>query len=477
MSPLPFKTRFAPSPSGLLHLGKVRTALFNAILAKKHQGIFLLRIEDTDQERSRADYAQAIMQDLHWLGLDWQEGPPRGGQTDDKEASYLQSQRLPIYRRYFADLEVRGLVYPCFCSAQELALSRKTQLAVGRPPRYSGRCYRLSKAEVEARLAENEPASLRFHVPPGAHVKFDDKVRGPQDFLSDDIGDFIIRRSDGTPAFFFSNAIDDALMDVTLVLRGEDHLTNTPRQILLLNALNLPAPEYAHIALVVGDDGAPLSKRHGSRSVQELRETGFFPRALNNYLARLGHSYADNAYLDMDRLTADFDLARLGRAPARYDGAQLLHWQHEAVLHASEAELWRWMGARVHRLVPVQDRSSFLEAVRANIAFPTDAGEWADRIYSDNLLYSEEARNAITNAKPDFFEKAATALDSAMDFSAFANSLKGVTGTQGKALFQPLRSALTGQTHGPEMVRIFPLIGMVRAKYRLNFARQLKQTK
>ncbi len=471
---LPFKTRFAPSPSGLLHLGNVRTALFNALLAKKHQGIFLLRIEDTDQERSQTSYAQAIMRDLHWLGLGWQEGPTHAGPPDNKETSYLQSQRLPIYQRYFADLEVRGLAYPCFCSAQELALSRKTQLAAGRPPRYSGRCYRLSKTEVEAKLAKNQPASLRFHVPPGSHVKFDDKVRGPQDFLTDDIGDFIIRRSDGTPAFFFSNAIDDALMGVTLVLRGEDHLTNTPRQILLLNALNLPAPEYAHIALVVGDDGAPLSKRHGSRSVQELRESGFFPRAINNYLARLGHSYVDNAYLDMDRLAADFDFTRLGRAPARYDAAQLLHWQHEAILHASEAELWQWMGTAAHALIPENKRSEFITTVRPNISLPEHALMWARIIFSDDGELNPAARAVIVQTGAKFFTQALAALERhPTDFKTLSEHLKQSSGAKGKALFQPLRAALTGELDGPEMVRLLPLITFERARKRLlKYARE-----
>ncbi len=462
----PFKTRFAPSPTGLLHLGNVRTALFNVLLSRKNYGVFLLRIEDTDRERSQADYAEAVMRDLQWLGLDWQEGPRARGA---EEVAYFQSQRREIYQRYFADLEARGLAYPCFCSAQELALSRKTQRAAGRPPRYSGRCYRLSKAEAQARLAQNTPASLRFHVPAGERVGFDDKVRGPQDFLTDDIGDFIIRRSDGTPAFFFSNAVDDALMGVTLVLRGEDHLTNTPRQILLLKALNLSVPEYAHIALVVGDDGAPLSKRHGSRSVQELRDSGFFPLAVNNYLARLGHSYTNNAYMDMDALAANFDLTRLGRAPARYDGAQLLHWQHEAILHAAEAELWRWMGGAVHALVSEDKRGAFIAAVRANVSLPEDALKWARIIFSDDSEPSAAARAVVANAGAGFFNHALAALEQHReDFKALSEELKQASGAKGKMLFQPLRAALTGELDGPEMARLLPLMTVARARRRLS---------
>ena len=302
MNPAPFKSRFAPSPTGLLHLGNVRTALFNYLAARHAQGVFLLRIEDTDAMRGHEKYAQALEQDLRWLGLAWQEGPGQGG----AQAPYYQSQRDAVYARYFDRLATDGSAYPCFCSEHELEIARKTAIAAGRPPRYSGRCSRLTAEEVVARRAEGRPATLRFHVADGKTVEFEDKVRGRQTFASSDIGDFIIRRSDGTPAFFFCNAIDDALMGVSLVLRGEDHLTNTPRQILLLNALGLPVPAYAHIALVVGSDGVPLSKRTGSRSVHELREQGFLPLAVNNYLARLGHTYESNAFLDMAGLTDAF---------------------------------------------------------------------------------------------------------------------------------------------------------------------------
>lgn len=469
MESRPFKTRFAPSPTGLLHLGNVRTALFNYLLAGRTHGVFLLRLEDTDAMRGHEKYALAIEEDLRWLGLGWGEGPGAGG----GHGPYAQSERGHIYKEYFDALEAKGLAYPCFCSEHELAISRKTQLAAGHPPRYTGRCRSLSRADVEARFAQGAPATLRFRVGDGATVAFEDKVRGAQSFSTTDIGDFVIRRSDGTPAFFFCNAIDDALMGTTLVVRGEDHLTNTPRQILLLQALGLPLPEYAHIALVVGADGAPLSKRTGSKSVHELRESGFLPLAVNNYLARLGHTYEANTLMSMSELAEHFDLARLGRAPARYDEAQLLHWQHEAIVRASTVALWDWMSQAADSLVPAGERTAFVEAVRANVLFPRDAGEWADRIYSENLPYTSEARNAILGAGSEFFSKAAELLRPQMDFSAYVDSVKATTGAKGKALFQPLRSALTGQIHGPEMPRVFSLIGFQRATQRLGLAQQL----
>lgn len=464
MNPAPFKSRFAPSPTGLLHLGNVRTALFNYLAAQRAQGVFLLRIEDTDAMRGHDRYAVALEQDLRWLGLEWQEGPGQGG----AQAPYLQSQRGAIYARYFDQLETSGGAYPCFCSEHELEIARKTAIAAGRPPRYSGRCFRLTPAEIAARRAEGRPATLRFHVADGKTVEFDDKVRGRQTFATSDIGDFIIRRSDGTPAFFFCNAIDDALMGVSLVVRGEDHLTNTPRQILLLNTLGLPAPGYAHIALVVGDDGAPLSKRTGSRSVQELREQGFLALAVNNYLARLGHTYESNAFLDMAGLVAAFDTARLHKAPARFDEAQLLHWQREAVRAADVATLWAWMADTVGALVPDAERTAFVEAVRGNVVFPPDARHWAQAIYAATLGLNHAAQDAARTAGEEFFDIARRALEKhGTDFKALSQMLKQESGLSGKALFQPLRAALTGELDGPEMVKLLPLIGLDRAHRRV----------
>jgi len=467
MQPTLFKTRFAPSPTGLLHLGNVRTALFNALLARRHVGVFLLRIEDTDLDRSHADHTAALMHDLHWLGLTWQEGEGLGGE----HAPYLQSQRGPVYQHYFSLLEQRAMAYPCFCSDQQLSIERKTQLAAGRPPRYSGRCRDLGAAQVEERIRAGELPSLRFRVPAGETVEFEDRVRGPQRFASDDIGDFVIRRSTGAPAFFFSNAVDDALMGVTFALRGEDHLTNTPRQILLLKALALPVPDYGHIALVVGADGAPLAKRHGSRTVRELREQGFFPAAITNYLARLGHSYSDNSFMSLDELAAGFEIPHLGRAPAHFDETQLLHWQHEAVHRASDDDVWTWMGAAVHALVPVDARRTFVEAVRANVWFPADAIKWARVVYSNDWTLAAPAREAVSQAPAGLFGEALRLIDRHPDdFTSLTEALKQATGAKGKNLFKPLRAALTGELDGPEMVKLWPLIGAERSRARLEAA-------
>ncbi len=451
-----FKTRFAPSPTGLIHLGNVRTALFNWLLAKSKQGDFLLRIEDTDRERSRAEYITALEDDLQWLGLDWWQGRL----DDGSHTPCMQSERGDLYAAYYKQLQEAGLAYPCFCSGRELELSRKIQRSAGRAPRYEGRCGFLSADEVQAKLAQGLRPTLRFRVPHGKVIEFEDLVRGVQKFATDEIGDFIIRRADGTPAFFFSNAIDDSLTGVTCVLRGEDHLTNTPRQLMLLQALGLREPEYGHISMIVGSDGAPLSKRHGSRSVADLRNSGYFPDAVNNYLARLGHYYKDNQCMTLAELAMRFDPANLGRAPARYDIAQLEYWQKEVIARVDAERLWLWMGEDVHAMVPVEKKAAFIEAVRPNIKLPDDALSWAQSLFSETLELRSEALRIVQQAGSGFFKAAIEAVTAYPDdFKLLSKHIKDATGKKGKELFQPLRIAMTGELNGPDMSSLLMLMG------------------
>lgn len=464
----PVKTRFAPSPTGHLHLGNLRTALFSALLARREGGIFLLRIEDTDAARSRDEHAHALMEDLRWLGLDWQEGPGAGGLN----GPYEQSARGDIYAADYHRLEAAGLAYPCFCSDQSLRLARKAQLAAGQPPRYPGTCAGLSAEEVRARLDEGQKPTLRFRVPAGRRIRFDDLVRGPQAFDTDTIGDFVIRRSDGTPAFFFSNAVDDAMMGVTHVLRGEDHLANTPRQMMILEALGLPVPCYGHISLILGRDGAPLSKRMGALSVRELRARGYLPLAVLNHLARLGHHFEIEGLLDVDTLARGFDTARLGRAPARHDPVQLDHWQHQAVLALSDAELQDWLASPLEDVLPADLHAAFLQVVRGNISFPGEARDWARRLFGRPPEPDAPGRDAMELAGRRFFEAAVAALSPPPeDFRDLARRVGEATGTRGRHLFMPLRAALTGLSHGPEMRDLWPLLGLDRVAERLAFAR------
>ena len=458
------KTRFAPSPTGLLHLGNIRTALFNALLARRQKGRFLLRIEDTDRERSRPEYVAALLEDLRWLGLDWQEGPAVGGPHEP----YAQSAREAIYSQYYRQLESTERVYPCFCTPAELALNRKAQLAAGRPPRYPGTCARLSEVERQARLERGLQPTLRFRVPMGRTIEFNDLVRGPQRFASDDIGDFVIRRADGTPQFFFANAVDDALMEVTHVLRGEDHLTNTPRQLLLLEALGLPAPCYGHLALIVGADGGPLSKRAGDLSLRELRAQGYLPEALLNYLARLGHAYERDVWMEPTELATGFSTEHLGRAPARFDGAQMLHWQSEAVQRATSERLWDWMGAAVREQVPPDRSEELIATIRPNVRFPADALFWAERLFGADLTPSADSQAVIVAAGSQFFVHALAAYDRhGAAYQPLVDELRQRTGVKGKGLFMPLRAALTGEIHGPELGRILHLLPPETVHHRL----------
>jgi glutamyl-tRNA synthetase len=469
-SPDPLVTRFAPSPSGYLHLGNARTALLSYLAARKAGGRFILRVEDTDEARSSEEFMMALFADLKWLGIDWDEGPDIGG----PHASYRQQERRSIYEEYLSRLDAAGLTYPCFCTPAELNISRKRQLAAGQPPRYAGTCRNLTTEERAERSGRGLPAALRFRVPEGQVVSFVDGVHGEQRFNSDDIGDFIIRRTDGSTAFFFSNAVDDALMGVTLVLRGDDHMTNTPRQILILQALNLRIPQYAHVALLLGMDGAPLSKRHGDTSLRDLREHGYLPGALRNHLVRLGHSCVSDGWLDDAALIADFDLNRLGRAAAKFDEAQLRHWQKETVAHLSPDEFLKWIATELPPGLDSQQQTQFVTVVRANIELPSDARTWAKVIFGKLEEFEPSALAAIREAGEGFFTEALKVIGHpGSEFKQAVKALGQAAGKKGPALFMPLRAALTGFTHGPELAPMLALLPFAEVQARLEHARRL----
>lgn len=466
------KTRFAPSPTGHIHLGNARTALFNFLFAHSQAGCFLLRIEDSDATRSLLALAKELEKDLLWLGLAWQEGP---GQ-EKGFGPYYQSQRQAIYTLYYEQLVSIGRAYPCFCSESELLMMRKRQLALGKPPRYSGQCRQLTPKQVAEKKAQGQLASLRFHVLPKQTICVDDFVKGEQTFDSDNIGDFVIQRSDGSAAFFFCNAIDDALMKVTHVLRGEDHLTNTPRQIMLLQALGLSIPAYGHMALIVGEDGAPLSKRHGSFSIKRLREAGYLPEALQNYLARLGHTYTNPNFLDIHALAKQFSLDRLGKSPARYDQAQLLYWQKQALLQLSNDKLSEWLDVKIQNLVPSGVKLNFIELMRGTICFPEEAVAWASILFSESntLSFSIETKVFLRKVDPLYWQTLLALLDQEnADFKVVIKQLQEKLNLKGKALFAPLRLALTGRNDGPELAKLFSLLGNEKIRKRILHAKNL----
>lgn len=447
------KTRFAPSPTGHLHLGNMRTALFNFLLAKKLGGKFLLRIEDSDEDRSELIYLDSLMQDLRWLGLDWDEGP----EADGENGPYLQTDRKPIYEQFYQQLLDNQQAYPCFCTEEQLALSRKMQRIAGQAPRYAGTCASLSATEVAAKKSQGLPFTLRFRVPKKQALRFDDLVKGTQQFQTDDMGDFIIKRSTDAPSFMFCNAIDDALMQVTHAIRGEDHLTNTPRQLLILQALDLPAPTYGHITLIVGSDNSPLSKRHGAKSVRELRALGYLPESLNNYLARLGAYYPDNDLFTLDELAKRFNDTQLGKSAARFDEQQLQYWQKTSLNPLSNADLWTWLTSEVGACVPHDKHEKFVELMRGELVLPQDACIWAQRAFTSMCPHTPEAAQMLQETDPQFFVVAHSALTQGANYSQLLEQLKNA-GYKGKALFQPLRAALMGTLQGPELEKWWDLL-------------------
>lgn len=456
------KSRFCPSPTGRIHLGNARTALFNVLAAK--EGVFLLRIEDTDKSRSYEEHTQSLLDDLKWLGMQWQEGPGIEGE----HGPYWQSKRQPIYDKYYEVLLEGGQAYSCYCSDEELVLNRKIQLANNQPPRYPGTCRELSEDARIAKEREGCKPTLRYHMREDETVEFDDIVKGRQTYRAAEIGDFIIRRADGSSPFMYANAIDDSLMEVTVALRGEDHLTNTPRQVSLLNALDLGIPRYGHISLILGEDGAPLSKRNGSRSVNDLREAGYLSLAVVNYLARLGHYYADDALLTFDELQDKFDFENLSSSPARFDEAQLKHWQKQAVLAADLETIKEWLGEALLDKVPSAKLESFLKLVHENCLFPSEAKGWFDTLFNESVYPADAVLEAIkTDADKHFFETACQALqENSADFAKVSAVVKETCGVRGKKLFMPFRLALTGQSHGPELGLILELIGVELAQAR-----------
>ena len=443
-----------------MHLGNARTALFNWLLARRDGGRFLLRIEDTDAERSSEAYARQIEADLLWLGLAWDGEIVR------------QSERASVYDEAFATLERARRVYPCYCTPLEINISRKSQLAAGKPPRYAGTCRHLTPEQRAAREAEGRQPTLRFRVPDDGRVEFLDLVHGEQAYQCADIGDFIIRRADGTASFFFSNIVDDALMGVTTVLRGEDHLSNTPRQLLIAMALGLKAPDYGHISLITAMDGSPLSKRAGAKSLVELREEGYLPIALVNQLFRLGHSSDLAGLQPLTDLAAHFNTAHLVRSPARLDPQQLSVWQKDAVHALSPEDALAWMRPHLPSGLDDATATAFVAAVQANVVLPQDVADWVEVVFGEGAAPSAAATSTAAPSAavltPDFAAAAIQALQThGADWSQLTRAVKEATGAKGPALFKPLRAALTGRDHGPELGPILALMGRERAIARL----------
>lgn len=462
----PFRTRFAPSPTGRLHPGNARAALFSWLAARKNGGEMLLRIEDTDSARGGAENAAAAAEDLKWLGLNWAGEARR------------QSENAAAHGRALDALFAAKRAYWCFCPPERLRAEREEMLRAGKPPRYSGRCAALSESESAARIAAGEPAAARFRMPPDA-VHFTDAVRGGMRFSGADIGDFILRRADGGFSFFFANAVDDSSDGISLVLRGEDHLSNTPRQLAVLSALGMRAPEYGHFPLLSSPDGGPLSKREGAGSLAELRGRGFLPAAVLNYLARAGCGLGGENLMSKTELALAFSPRLISKSSSIFDFAQLLYWQKRASWALSDADFLEWSSrAFAPQTETARPRgfALFCAAARENIVLYEDAREWGAVVESEIPPLTEAAAAAVQSAGAEFYKKAAAAVLDDMEWKPFCGRVKAETGCAGKNLFMPLRAALTGRTDGPEMPPLFKLIGAEKAKKRLESVKIMCKT-
>jgi len=470
------KVRFAPSPTGPLHIGGARSALFNYLFAAHQDGQFVVRIEDTDLERSRREYEDEIIESLRWLGINWTEGMIQGGEN----GPYRQTERLEIYQEYIQQLLDQGKAYYCFCTQEELEAERQEQLQSGQMQRYSGKCSALSDQEVKERLEAGMKPSVRFRVPLHQIYVVNDLVRGSVSFESDNSGDFIIAKSDGIPVYNFGVVIDDYLMGITHVIRAEEHLSNTPRQLMLYDAFNFPRPEFAHISLILGSDRQKMSKRHGATSLVQYRKMGYLPEALFNFLALLGWSpEGEQEILSHEEIIKAFTLERVAKSPAVFD-LDKLNWVNQQYLKKkSTAELGEMLkpylaasewSEHINRLDDYRYHL-LVEAIRDHLVCLADVTVQMDVFFGD-VIYEEEALQALEGEGVmnvlQTFQDELPQLSEPAEAKAFIKATVKKLKLKPKDVYMPLRSALTGRTHGPEMPYLLLIWGRDECRQRID---------
>ncbi|MBN2644692.1 MAG: glutamate--tRNA ligase [Desulfuromonadaceae bacterium] len=456
------RVRFAPSPTGYLHIGGARTALFNFLMARQAQGTFILRIEDTDVERSTQESVDAILNAMSWLGLSCDEGP------------FYQSDRFDLYKQKVQQLLEEGKAYKCYCSSEELDAKREAAMASGDKPRYDGTCRELADEEHEKNA--NRPYVVRFKTCPEGETSFNDRIKGTITFNNAELDDMIIQRSDGTPTYNFVVVVDDAEMGLNLVLRGDDHVNNTPRQIQIYQALGYPVPEFAHVPMILGSDKKRLSKRHGATSVMAYRDMGYLPEALVNYLVRLGWSHGDDEIFSMDELIEKFSLDHVGRSASVFNPEKLL-WLNEHYIKTGDPQrlgalLVEYLAAQgidakngpdpAAVVVTLQDRSKTLVEMAEKAAF----------YYQDVLIYDEQVQEKfLTPEQRPIFEALLDALSECVfDHAGIENAFQVVlerTGLKFGKVGQPTRVALSGGTSAPGIYEVVEVLGRGRCLERL----------
>ncbi|TGK21016.1 glutamate--tRNA ligase [Leptospira fluminis] len=493
------RTRFAPSPTGFLHVGGARTALFNYLYAKAQGGKFLLRIEDTDQSRSTEESFKTILESLEWLGIEWDEGPSVGGPF----GPYVQSERLSIYREYTEKLISEGKAYRCFCTQEELEAKKKQSEAMGIPYVYDGLHANMSEAEVQEKLKAGVPYSVRFKTPSKTLI-FDDIIQGKVKFETKLIGDFIIVKSDGFPSYNYAVVVDDGLMRISHVIRGVGHLSNTPRQILIYEALGFPVPEFAHASEIVGMDGKKLSKRAGATSILAFRDLGYLPETFVNYMALLGWTSSDGQeYLRGETLKSIFDVHRCSKSPSTFDvfkkpkgGEEEVATNFSSLEQIAEAmnpkSKLNWLSNKYIRELPIAqitealvpfltDRTdipkehkdprnpelaSIVDSVRVYLDNLRQAPDYvAEFFVSDIKIAGEEAEEVLKQETAasvirEFYRLLSESLpQNDEDYKTLMTQAGEATGQKGKTLYMPIRVATTGKAHGLELPILFPLLG------------------
>jgi glutamyl-tRNA synthetase/nondiscriminating glutamyl-tRNA synthetase len=511
------RVRFAPSPTGYVHVGNARTALFNWLFARHNGGAYVLRIEDTDVERSKEEYEQQLLEDLRWFGIDWDEGPDKGGAF----APYRQSERKEAYRRFATQLIDQGHAFFCFCTAEQLEQERQEALKAGLQPRYSGRCRKRSREEAARKVAAGEPAAIRLKIVESA-FSWNDLVHGPTSFSAQVIGDPILVRSDGNPAYNYAVVIDDHLMEITHVIRGDDHISNTPRQLAVYHALGWEPPQFAHLSTILGSDRTRLSKRHGATSLESFRKMGILPEALRNYLALLGWSPADGKteILTPEELIEQFSLDQITKSPAVFDNDKLYSFNRhyiklrfnvqadraidigalededlarvtglsvdvvKEISHLAEMTakappavqiaVWawgyftkagylpqtgmdettmRWFVNLIRLLAPSVDRLEQLPE-RASLIFSYDAGAAVTGEETRHVVEDAGARKVLKAFIPKVMAETTLTYER---FREIAKAVQRETGKKGKDLFHPIRVAITGAVSGPELEKLIPI--------------------
>ncbi|CAM4471746.1 glutamate--tRNA ligase [Paenibacillus macerans] len=475
------RVRYAPSPTGHLHIGNARTALFNYLFARHHGGKFIIRIEDTDVKRNVAGGEENQLTYLKWLGMDWDESVDVGGDY----GPYRQTERLDLYRPHVQDLLDRGLAYRCYCTEEELEKEREEQMARGETPRYSGKCRHLTPEQHAAYDAEGRPYSIRFRVPEGRTFAFDDLVKGTISFESDISGDFVIVKKDGIPTYNFAVVLDDHLMKISHVLRGEDHVSNTPRQLMIYDAFGWEPPVFGHMTLIVGENHKKLSKRDESviQFIEQYDQLGYLPEALFNFIALLGWSpEGEEEFFTKEELISIFDAGRLSRSPAVFDTNKLAHLNNHYIKNADSERIVRLAIPHLQKAgrLPAEltaEQEAWTKALVAlyqeQMTAASDIVALSELFFRSDLELEEEAAAVLAEPQvPAVLNAFLAKVEGLGEYTVenIAAAIKEVqkeTGSKGKGLFMPIRVALTGQMHGRDLNQTIFLLGQSKVADRL----------